>query len=61
VAIIIERLKVEQKVDVFRTVKDLRDYRPGMFDEMVKYWNCSSILICCILALFSIYDRYVCL
>ena len=35
VATLIERLKVERKIDVFRAVKDLRDYRCGMMDSLV--------------------------
>ena len=31
----IERMKNENRIDVFRTVKDLRDYRPNMIDSVV--------------------------
>ena len=35
VAMLVERIKSERKIDVFRTVKDLRDHRPGMINELV--------------------------
>ena len=35
VATLIERLKVERKIDIFRAVKDLRDYRSGIMDSLV--------------------------
>ena len=35
VAMIVERIKNEGKVDVLRTVKDLRDYRPGIMSDFV--------------------------
>jgi len=40
IANLVERLKNENRVDVFRAVKDLRDWRPGMVGNMEQYKFC---------------------
>ena len=39
VAMMVERIKNEKKVDVLRTVKDLRDYRPHIMNDFVSTDN----------------------
>ena len=36
---LLENLKVQNEVDVLRTVKDLRDMRPNMVDKLVSLLN----------------------
>nr|CAB3265289.1 receptor-type tyrosine-protein phosphatase epsilon-like [Phallusia mammillata] len=42
---ILERLKALKRVDVFRTVKDLRDMRPNMVDNKELYRYCYSVVM----------------
>nr|CAB3265291.1 receptor-type tyrosine-protein phosphatase epsilon-like [Phallusia mammillata] len=42
---ILERLKALKRVDVFRTVKDLRDMRPNMVDNKELYKYCYSVVM----------------
>ena len=42
VATIVKQLELFEKVDIFRTVKDMRDYREGMLSDAVRQ--------CCFLA-----------
>ena len=32
-----EQVKSENKIDIFRTIKDLRDYKPTLFSKLVCY------------------------
>ncbi|XP_077969091.1 uncharacterized protein LOC120335086 [Styela clava] len=42
---LIDRLKCENRVDVFRTVKDLRDGRPNMVESLDQYKFCYQAII----------------
>nr|XP_039258538.1 receptor-type tyrosine-protein phosphatase epsilon-like [Styela clava] len=42
---LIERLKCENRVDVFRTVKDLRDGRPNMVENLDQYKFCYQAIV----------------
>lgn len=44
VANLTKRLEAENRIDVFRTVKDLRDIRPGMVKTVAQYKFCFDIL-----------------
>ena len=37
VANLIEQVKSENKIDIFRTIKDLRDYKPTLFNKLVSF------------------------
>ena len=47
IAVMIERIRFEKKVDVFRTVKDLRDYRPRMINDFVSLLLVFEVSILC--------------
>ena len=50
-----ERLRIQNRIDVFRTVKDLRDLRPQIIKSLVKISSISSfyaILIFAYIVLF---------
>ncbi|XP_077968694.1 uncharacterized protein LOC144422771 [Styela clava] len=42
---LIDRLKCENRVDVFRTVKDLRDGRPNMVENLDQYKFCYQAIV----------------
>nr|CAB3265296.1 receptor-type tyrosine-protein phosphatase epsilon-like [Phallusia mammillata] len=54
---ILERLKAQKRVDVFRTVKDLRDMRPNMVDNKELYKYCYSVVMQ-YLSDFETYSNY---
>ncbi|XP_077967438.1 receptor-type tyrosine-protein phosphatase alpha-like [Styela clava] len=57
IANLIERLKHENKVDVFRAVKDLRDCRQGMVQTLEQYKFCHTA-ICNYMKSFEIYSNF---
>jgi len=38
-----ERLQNQRKVDIFRTVKDIRDVKPNEFDSKVSIECCTTV------------------
>jgi len=38
-----ERLQNQKKVDIFRTVKDIRDVKPNEFDSKVSIESCITV------------------
>ncbi|XP_077967373.1 uncharacterized protein LOC120342430 [Styela clava] len=57
IANLIERLKHENKVDVFRAVKDLRDCKQGMVQTLEQYKFCHTA-ICNYMKSFEIYSNF---
>ncbi|XP_077967374.1 receptor-type tyrosine-protein phosphatase alpha-like [Styela clava] len=57
IANLIDRLKHENKVDVFRAVKDLRDCRQGMVQTLEQYKFCHTA-ICNYMKSFEIYSNF---
>nr|XP_039259555.1 uncharacterized protein LOC120336013 [Styela clava] len=54
---LIERLKCESNIDVFRTVKDLRDCRPGMVQTLDQYKFCFDA-VSAYLSSFNLYANF---
>ncbi|XP_077975703.1 receptor-type tyrosine-protein phosphatase alpha-like [Styela clava] len=54
---LIERLKCENRVDVFRTVKDLRDCRPEMVQTLDQYRFCFET-VSAYLSSFNLYSNF---
>nr|XP_039259065.1 receptor-type tyrosine-protein phosphatase alpha-like [Styela clava] len=54
---LIERLKCERNIDVFRTVKDLRDCRPGMVQTLGQYKFCFDA-VSAYLSTFNLYSNF---
>ncbi|XP_076799411.1 tyrosine-protein phosphatase Lar-like isoform X1 [Clavelina lepadiformis] len=54
---LIERLKAEHRIDVFRAVKDLRDMKPGMVPSVELYKLCFKLLQQ-YLSSFEIYSNF---
>nr|XP_039259557.1 receptor-type tyrosine-protein phosphatase epsilon-like [Styela clava] len=54
---LIERLKCENRVDVFRIVKDLRDCRPGMVQTLDQYRFCFET-VSVYLSSFNLYSNF---
>nr|XP_039259553.1 receptor-type tyrosine-protein phosphatase delta-like [Styela clava] len=54
---LLERLQCENRVDVFRTVKDLRDCRPGMVQSLDQYRFC-FVTVSAYLSSFNLYSNF---
>ncbi|XP_077975279.1 receptor-type tyrosine-protein phosphatase mu-like [Styela clava] len=54
---LIERMKCESNIDVFRTVKDLRDCRPGMVQTLKQYKFCFEA-VSAYLSTFNLYSNF---
>nr|XP_039259852.1 receptor-type tyrosine-protein phosphatase alpha-like [Styela clava] len=54
-----QRFKVEKRINVFQTVKDLQDCRPGMVQTEDEYKHCYEIMLAYINS-FSLYENLNC-